>query len=84
MIPGYLEFSVQDEGIGLTPEQLSHLFEKFYRIDASNTAISNTGLGLAISKLIIELHGGQIWAESEYGVGSTFYFTLPNLPCQKN
>ncbi len=72
-----IEISVADEGIGMTPEQQTHLFEQFYRADASNTAITGTGLGLAISKRIIELHGGHIWAESTYGVGSTFYFTLP-------
>ena len=72
-----LQVSIQDNGIGMTVEQQSHLFEKFYRADASNVAISGTGLGLAISKLIIELHGGKIWAKSEYRVGSTFYFTLP-------
>jgi len=77
VIPGHLEISVQDEGIGMTPEQQVHLFEKFYRADASNTSISGTGLGLAVSKLIVELHGGETWAESEYGVGSTFYVKLP-------
>lgn len=80
--PGFLQISVQDSGIGITREQQSHLFEKFYRADASNTAIGGTGLGLAISKLIIELHGGKIWAESEYQHGSTFFFTLP-LPGEK-
>jgi PAS domain S-box-containing protein len=77
VVPDYLEISIEDKGIGITPEQLAHLFEKFYRADASNTAIGGTGLGLAISKLIIELHGGRIWVESQYGIGSTFYFTLP-------
>ncbi|MDX1523420.1 MAG: HAMP domain-containing sensor histidine kinase, partial [Anaerolineae bacterium] len=69
--------SIHDEGIGMTPEQQEHLFEKFYRADASNTSISGTGLGLAICKLIVELHDGEIWAESEYGIGSTLYFTIP-------
>ncbi len=77
IVDEYLQVSVQDEGLGMTPEQQSHLFEKFYRADASNTAIDGTGLGLAISKLIVELHGGTIWAESTYGVGTTLYFTLP-------
>jgi PAS domain S-box-containing protein len=76
-IADYLRLSVQDEGIGMTQEQQAHLFEKFYRADASNTAVNGTGLGLAISKLIVELHGGTIWAESEFGAGTTFYFTLP-------
>lgn len=69
--------SVRDEGIGLTPDEQEHLFEKFYRANASNTAVNGSGLGLSISKLIVELHGGSIWAESESGKGSTFHFTLP-------
>jgi PAS domain S-box-containing protein len=73
---GMLQVSVQDQGIGLTREQQTHLFEKFYRADASNTGILGTGLGLSISKLIIELHGGRIWVESEYGAGTTVHFTL--------
>lgn len=73
----HLMVMVEDEGIGMTSEQQVHLFEKFYRADGSNTAIGGTGLGLAICKLIVELHGGEIWTESEYGVGSTFYFTVP-------
>jgi PAS domain S-box-containing protein len=77
VVDNFLEISVEDKGIGMTPEQLAHLFEKFYRADASNTAIAGTGLGLSITKLIVELHGGQIWVESQYGVGSMFYFTLP-------
>lgn len=76
-VPGYLQVSVSDQGIGITPEQQAHLFEKFYRADTSNTGTSGTGLGLTICKLIVELHGGRIWVDSEYGVGSTFHFTLP-------
>jgi PAS domain S-box-containing protein len=70
----HLLLSVADEGIGMTKEQQSHLFEEFYRADH---AIKGTGLGLRISQLIVLGHGGWIWAESEYGAGSTFYFTLP-------
>ena len=76
-IPGFLQISVQDQGIGMTPPQQTHLFERFYRADASNTSIGGTGLGLAISKLIVELHGGRIWVESQHGVGTTMFFTLP-------
>lgn len=72
-----IHVSVKDEGIGMTPDEQEHLFEKFYRANASNTATNGTGLGLSISKLIVELHGGAIWAESEPGRGSTFHFTLP-------
>lgn len=77
VIPGFIKISIQDQGIGMTDQQQMHLFERFYRADASNTTISGTGLGLAICKLIVELHGGQIWAASEFGVGTTIYFTLP-------
>jgi signal transduction histidine kinase len=77
LIAGFVQISVRDRGIGMTAQQQLHLFERFYRADASNTTISGTGLGLAICKLIVELHGGQIWAESEPGVGTTINFTLP-------
>jgi PAS domain S-box-containing protein len=77
IVDSCLEFSIQDRGIGMTAEQRAHLFEKFYRADGSNNAVQGTGLGLSISKLIVELHHGQIWAESEYGIGSTFFFTIP-------
>ncbi len=82
ILPSFLEVAVQDEGIGMTPDQQAHLFEKFYRASASNNAVGGTGLGLAISKLIVELHRGKIWARSEHGVGSIFYFTLP-LPAKQ-
>lgn len=73
----HVEIRVRDEGIGISPESQLHLFEQFYRADMSNAAIEGTGLGLSICKLIVEEHGGQIWADSEPGVGSTFAFTLP-------
>jgi signal transduction histidine kinase len=77
LMPSLLHISIADQGIGMTPEQQQHLFEKFYRADTSNTAINGTGLGLAISKLIVELHGGYIWAESTPGEGTIFHFTVP-------
>ena len=77
VIPGFVQLSIKDQGIGMTMQQQNHLFERFYRADASNTTISGTGLGLAICKLIVELHGGKIWIESERGKGTTVYFTLP-------
>jgi len=76
-IPGFVQLSVQDHGIGMTAQQQTHLFERFYRADASNTTISGTGLGLAICKLIVEMHGGKIWIESESGIGTITHFTLP-------
>ena len=70
-----LVFSVSDRGQGMTPEQLSHAFDRFWQ--SSRTDRQGAGLGLAITKGIIEAHGGRIWAESSPGSGSTFYFTLP-------
>lgn len=70
-----LLFSVSDKGQGMTAEQLSHAFDRFWQ--SSRTDRQGAGLGLAITKGIVDAHGGRIWAESSPGVGSTFYFTLP-------
>lgn len=69
--------TVIDEGIGLTPEQARKAFDKFYRVDASNTAREGLGIGLAIVKGILEAHGGRIRIESELGKGARVEFTLP-------
>ena len=69
--------SVRDTGAGMTPEQLGHLFEKFYRGEEQEGQVKGTGLGLAIVKQIIELHGGSISVESVVGEGSTFTIALP-------
>ncbi|MDR1032505.1 MAG: PAS domain S-box protein [Candidatus Nomurabacteria bacterium] len=72
--------TVKDTGIGIAPEDLGHLFQKFYRIDSSDTReIGGTGLGLYISKRRVEEIGGRMWAESELGKGSTFAISLPRL-----
>jgi PAS domain S-box-containing protein len=76
-LAGYYEISVADQGIGMAPEQVDKIFEKFYRADASNTAIEGTGLGMTIVKYIVEGHGGNIWVESEAGKGTTVRFTIP-------
>ena len=71
-----LLFQVTDHGIGMREEAMTHLFERFFRVDG-DTVTGGTGLGLYISKQIIDAHGGKIWAESKFGEGSTFSFTLP-------
>ncbi len=69
--------SVKDVGLGMTPEQIEKVFDKFYRADASNTAIEGTGLGMSIVKYIVEAHGGKVWVESEFGKGTKVFFTIP-------
>ena len=69
--------AVKDTGRGIAPEDLPHVFEKFYRVVDSEQEAVGTGLGLSIAKQIVESHGGEIWVKSEVGVGSTFAFTLP-------
>lgn len=77
--PGrFVLVAVHDQGIGIAPEELSRIWERFYRVDNTNTRrIGGTGLGLSITRALVELHGGRIWAESELGRGSSFFFTLP-------
>ena len=74
---GHLRISVSDEGVGMTFEQVERVFDKFYRVDASNTAKEGLGLGMAIVKNIIEAHGCEIWVDSEVGIGTKVTFTLP-------
>jgi signal transduction histidine kinase len=69
--------SVRDFGIGIPLDKQQHLFDRYYRVDASGIKFSGLGLGLYISAEIIERHGGQIGVNSEPGIGSTFWFTLP-------
>jgi signal transduction histidine kinase len=66
---------VSDEGPGIPAEHLSRVFDRFWQ--AKETKQMGSGLGLSIAKGIVEAHGGTIWAESELGRGSSFYFTLP-------
>jgi len=73
-----VEISVIDNGIGIPKEDLPRIFERFYRVDKGRSQeLGGTGLGLSIVKHLISAHGGRVWAESQFGEGSTFYFTLP-------
>lgn len=72
--------NVTDTGIGISAENLSHIFQKFYRVDNSDTrTIGGTGLGLYLVKQRAEAMGGKVWAESAFGEGSTFYVSLPRI-----
>lgn len=68
--------SVSDTGLGISKQDLPHVFERFYKADKARTN-GGSGLGLAIAKHIVQAHGGNIWAQSEEGKGSTFSFSLP-------
>ncbi len=69
---------VRDEGVGMTPEQVERVFEKFYRADASDTAVSGLGLGMALVRHIVREHGGEVNVESRAGEGTQVVFTLPS------
>jgi two-component system phosphate regulon sensor histidine kinase PhoR len=73
---GYVSVSVNDNGIGITKEDLPHVFERFYKADKSRSG-GGTGLGLAIAKHVVQAHGGEISVQSEEGKGSVFSFKLP-------
>ncbi len=73
---GQVAISVTDRGPGIAPEDLPHLFQRFYRTKAAEK-VQGTGLGLYITRLIVEAHGGRIWVDSEVGQGSTFHVRLP-------
>lgn len=79
-----VEISVQDTGIGIPAEDLPHLFQKFYRVDNSDTReIGGTGLGLYLSRRLAEAMEGRIWAESRQGEGSTFFVSIPRISHQE-
>jgi PAS domain S-box-containing protein len=75
---GHVKMWVRDEGMGIPPQALGRIFDRFYRVDDSARRIpGGIGLGLALVREVLRAHGGRVWAESILGEGSTFYFTLP-------
>ena len=73
-----LKVMISDDGMGIPKENVGRIFDRFYRVDRARArSMGGTGLGLAIAREMIEAHGGKIWAESEEGVGTTVFFTLP-------
>jgi signal transduction histidine kinase len=82
-IPGYVQFSVIDQGIGIPSKDLPHIFERFYQAESHlRRTHGGIGLGLSVARLLVEMHGGRIWAESVEGAGSTFHFILPRDAAQ--
>ncbi len=81
LVNQHLKIAVSDTGIGIKHEDTDKIFEAFRQLDASHARrYEGTGLGLTLTKRLVELHGGRIWVDSEYGKGSTFTFTLPLEP----
>ena len=76
---GNVEFSVSDTGVGIPPDGLPHVFDRFWQATMQDRR-SGAGLGLSITKGIVEAHGGRIWVESQVGRGTTFTFTIPKAP----
>jgi two-component system, OmpR family, phosphate regulon sensor histidine kinase PhoR len=75
-IDGAVEIAVRDEGVGILPDDLPRIFERFFKSDRARNS-GGSGLGLAIAKHIANAHGGQLTVESEYGKGSTFTISIP-------
>lgn len=82
--PSEVIISVADQGVGIAPEDLNRLFEKYFRVKSgSGRRVPGTGLGLPIAQTIVKNHGGRIWAESQLGKGTTLYFSLPLGPSSR-
>lgn len=79
--PNFVEVSVKDNGVGIPARDLPHIFDRFYQVESHLTRRhGGMGLGLSVAKVMVEMHGGRIWAESREGAGSTFIFILPVGP----
>ncbi len=74
------EIHVEDEGIGMTEEQAAHVFDRFYRVDSTNTAVQGAGLGLSIVRHVVDAHHGDVQVESRLGQGTVIRVILPLLP----
>ena len=84
-VDGTVTIDVRDSGAGIPPEQVPHIFEKFFQADNQRSASQKgSGLGLAIAKSIVEAHGGTIQCESNPGVGTTFSIVLPTRSTRRN
>ena len=78
MREGHVEIKVRDDGPGIPEEDISHLFERFYRVDKSRSKkTGGMGIGLAITRAIVKMHGGEISAENQNGQGAVFTINLP-------
>ena len=74
---GFAQIAVSDTGCGIAPHELSHVFNEFSKVESAMPTSQGAQLGLFITKSLVTLHGGQMWVESQLGVGTQFYFTLP-------
>ena len=82
-LDGVVRMTVADQGMGIPPDHLAKVFDRFHRIDNRDTRkVGGTGIGLYLVKHLVEAHGGKIWVESEVGEGSKFIFELPKCPPQ--
>jgi PAS domain S-box-containing protein len=78
-----LEFSVRDTGCGISPADQQHIFDRLYQVKTGDATTGGVGLGLYLSRELVQLHGGQIWVESQLGQGSAFTFVIPKAPSEE-
>ncbi len=78
------DLCVEDHGIGMTAEQVEHIFDKFYRVDSSNTAVQGAGLGMSLVRYIVDAHEGRVWVDSQPGQGTRVYVSFPLVAATKS